>query len=469
MLGGVLRVLVAASAACALAAAPASAVVGGDPIQVSTAPWTVYVQDSSLLCTGAVIDASHVLTAAHCVYNGACQLPAPSAFQVRAGVSNYSSRVPNDQEQDRGVSSYRIHPGYTCSEHAVPDDVAVLALSSPLDLSGPSVGAIDLPQSGTAFPAADSVGIAGFGRQQPTVTASGQLAWMTAIVDSQGACGENGLIEGNAVLLCASSPTSAVCKGDSGSGLVTTGSASPVLVGVADATIDGCSPGSHSVFAWTGAPEILQFIQGDDQPPTAPRETNDTFLRLGWTSSGPIYAGDTLTCSTGRWSDPAASVSYAFVDSVSGNVLQSGAKTTLVVPASAVGASIVCRAALTNAGGTTLAETNAAPAVRPAPVARIVRVAPVTASRGRVVSIRVTLVAPEGIHGRLAVCVRPPKLVAGRLCRSTVDGDGLPSTVPFIFTLRVKATAPLGTAQVAINAVAGQSTVSTSTVIRVTG
>jgi hypothetical protein len=476
MLGWLLRVLAAAAVAGALLTAPASGVVGGQTIQVQAAPWTVFVQQSAgsvrFLCTGSVVDASHVLTAAHCMFNGSCAPAAASAFQVRAGVSSYSAPLPTDLEQDRGVSAIRIHPGYACTGHPGPDDVAVLQLANPLDLSSAAVAAVTLPSANAGFPAGSSVGAAGFGLQQPTVTASGQLAWMTAIVDPQGACGDSsgGLISNNAIYLCATSATSAVCNGDSGSGLVTTGGGgSPVLVGVADATTNGCSPGSHSLFAWTGAPEILQFIQGNDHPPTAPRDTTSTYLRLGWVSSGPVYTGYTLTCSAGNWSDPAASITYSFVDTSSGRVLQSGPQDTLAVPASAIGATVSCHVAVANDGGTDLAATRATPPVRQAPPARIIRVAPVTAARGQPVSIRVTLVAPAGLQGKLAVCLQPPKVIAGRLCRSTVDGNGLGSTVPFVFNFRVKPTAPLGAARVSISAVAGQSTATSSTQIRVTG
>jgi hypothetical protein len=130
---------------------------------------------------------------------------------------------------------------------------------------------------------------------------------------------------------------------------------------------------------------------------------------------------------------------------------------------------VSCRVAVANAGGTDIAATRPTPPVRQAPPARIIRVAPVTAARGSSVSIRVTLVAPPGVQGKLAVCLRPPKVVAGRLCRSTIDGDGLASTVPFIFNFRVKPTAPLGAAHVTISAVAGQSTATSTTLIRVTG
>src|SRR5215471_2018223 len=154
MLGRSMRILAAAAVAAVLAAEPASGVVGGQTIQVQSAPWTVFVQQSSgssrFLCTGAIVDASHVLTAAHCMFNGSCAPAAPAAFQVRAGVSNYSAPLATDLEQDRGVSSVRIHPGYVCTGHPGPDDVAVLALVSPLDVTSAAVAAVALPSANAA-------------------------------------------------------------------------------------------------------------------------------------------------------------------------------------------------------------------------------------------------------------------------------------------------------------------------------
>jgi hypothetical protein len=99
----------------------------------------------------------------------------------------------------------------------------VIALASPLDLSGPAVQAVALPTAGAPFPAGTGVGLAGFGRSSPTVQTSGPLAWMNATVDPQGECSSSGrgLTANNAIILCASAPASAVCNGDSGSGLVT--------------------------------------------------------------------------------------------------------------------------------------------------------------------------------------------------------------------------------------------------------
>jgi secreted trypsin-like serine protease len=79
---------VALAALAALAstgiAAGARTVVGGQAVQVQSAPWTVYVQQTVgrtvFLCTGSVVDSSHVLTAAHCLFNDTGIQAPPSAL-----------------------------------------------------------------------------------------------------------------------------------------------------------------------------------------------------------------------------------------------------------------------------------------------------------------------------------------------------------------------------------------------------
>jgi hypothetical protein len=454
-------VLVASAAVIAVGAATgASTVVGGTVIQVQQAPWTVYVQYQSggtrFLCTGSIVDASHILTAAHCLYDDADRLATATQVTVRAGVSNYSSPLPSDQEQDRPVSLIRVHPGYVNTGKPTPDDVAVIALASPLDLSGSAVQAVALPTAGAAYPAGAAVAMAGFGRSSPTVQTSGPLSWMTGTVDPQGVCASSarGLTDNNGILLCASSPSSAVCNGDSGSGLVTT-TGTPVLVGVVSAGATGCDTGSHSIFTYTGAPEILQFVQGNDNPPTAPRETTATFLQVKW--DPPLVVGNTLACSTGGWVAADPKFTYSFVNLADGTVLQTGPRTTYLVPASAIGATIVCEVLASNDGGTMLEETDPSPPVKAAPQVRILKVGTVDAARGHELKLRVSLQSPAGLWGKFAVCIVPPHSVAGRLCRSTVNADGSGGIIPFNFDFRVKATAPVGKLRLGITAVAGVS------------
>ncbi len=447
----------------------AGAIVGGATIQVQAAPWTVFVQQTSgsvrFLCTGSVVDASHILTAAHCLYDDDNLAP-PSAFQVRAGISNFSSPLPTDLEQDRAVSQYRVHSGYTSTGDANPDDVAVLALATPLDLSGPAVKAVALPAPGSAFPGGAAVTIAGFGKQTPTAASSGPLSSLTGTVDPQGICSgspNDGLIEFNAIELCEASSSSAVCNGDSGGGLVIGGS-TPTLIGVVSAGAPGCNVGSHSLFTYTGAPEILSFIQGSDRPATAPRE-GPNGVDLRW--RGPLVVGNTLDCEPGDWPDSNATYAYSFVNTANGQMLQHGTAATFKVPAADTGAAIMCEVAATNAGGTSLDETTATAPVKGSPQARIAHVGPLSGARGRSVLLRVTLVAPAGLFGRFSVCITPPKSVAGRLCRSTTNTDGGADDVPFIFSFHVKPTARAGTDRLTITAVAGLSSATSSTLLRV--
>jgi Trypsin len=452
-------------------AAPAGGVLGGTPIQVQAAPWTVFVQQdagaSRYICTGSVVDASHILTAAHCLYDDSGRLAQPDTLVIRAGISNFSSPAPSDAEQDRTVSSFRVHPGYSYTGSEAADDVAVLALPAPLDLSGPAVQAIALPSPGAAFPSGAQVGVAGFGKQDPSADASGPLVWMTGTVDPQGSCGQfspRGLIDGNAITLCASSTSSAVCNGDSGSGLVTTTGGAPVLVGVVNAGAPGCAIGTHSVFAYVGAPEILEFVQGNDSPPTAPREQPSTNVDLRW--NPPLVVGNTLSCASDGWPTP-VQLSYSFTNTTTGQVLQSGARGTFAIPASAAGATIACEAAAANGGGTELVETEATAPVAAAPKFRIKPLALLTVTRGGRITVQVVVRAGAGIFGKVGACATLTHPVGGHLCHSISNPRGEPGPFDFTFAFRVRPTAPLGTSKIAISARGGLSSATATGRLRV--
>jgi Trypsin len=456
---------------CVGGVAPAGAVVGGSPIQVQSAPWAVFVTDEFATvedqCSGSVLDATHVLTAAHCLYDDNGALTQPSALSVEAGISNFVAPTANDAEQDRAVSSFRVHPGFRYTGSGGPDDVAVLTLASPLDLSGPAVQAIALPTSPSTFPSGAAVAIAGFGVQQPPNGDTGELVSMSATVDEQGECGDftqSALLESdNAVVLCATSPVSAVCNGDSGGGLVTTGG-TPVLVGVVTAGPLGCPVGTPGLFAYVGAPEILSFIQGNDQPPTAPRPAAGTTSELTW--AAPLDVGDVVSCSTAGWPEP-VQVVYTFANASTGAVLQSGPDPRYVVPPDALGISIVCKLAVSDAGGTTVAETNASTAVARVPQVTIERPALLVARRGRRVTLHVVLRSPAGLSGKFGVCVVLPAKVGGRSCASRREPLGAAGRFSFALSLPIRASAPLGRSRASITAVAGRSSARSSVSLRI--
>jgi hypothetical protein len=441
----------------------AGAIAGGRSIPVRAAPWTVFILEiagpTHFVCTGSVLDPTHIVTAAHCVLDEKNKPASPSAFVVKAGISDFAAPHRTDLEQDRKVSRYRVHPRYVYTGADDPDDVSVLELDAPLDLSGPAVKAVTLPDPTKPFPAGATATLAGFGARAAGERSKGPLGSLTAKVDPQGACGRsvNGPLEFNAIELCASSPTSSVCNGDSGGGLVTAGS-TPTLVGIVSAGAPGCDIGSRSLFTYTGAPEILSFIRGNDHPATAPREgANPADIR--W--PGPLVVGNTVTCDHGDWPGTNARYTYSFV-TATGKVLQHGSKPSFAIRAGEKGASIRCEVTASNAGGTSIDETAPSPQVLGVPHVRIVRVAPLSGARGHPISVRVTLASPGGLFGRFAVCISPPRPVAGRLCHTTLNPRGKAGAVPFDFRFRVKPTARRGTNRMEISAVAGLSTATAS-------
>jgi hypothetical protein len=467
--------LVAAIAAGGVSAAPR--VVGGTSVQIQSAPWTVFIRydfgsaTEVAVCTGSVIDASHVLTAAHCLYH-AGTLATPASLSVEAGVSNVVAPLATDAEQERSVSSFRVHPGYidSTAETAVPDDVAVLALSSPLDLGGPAVRAVALPVANQSFPQQANVMIAGFGLEDPSAHfASGALESMTAAVDQQALCGDYTqttlMWADNAVLLCPTSQASAACSGDSGSGVVTTGG-TPTLLAVADASPAGCPIGSPVISAYAGAPEILAFIQGDDQPPSAPRPAPSTIpYQLNWAQ--PLAVGATLTCSAPHW--PASvTIAYAFVNAATGQVLQTGTNDRYLVPMTSVGMSIACVTSLATTGGTAVVWSNATPEIAPRPqTLKIQRPVPISAKQGRTATLHVVLTGQAGLSGRFNVCAKPPASVAAKTCRSSQKTFGPSATIPIVLHLRVKSTAALGTTHVAITVTTATLEARSTAVVRI--
>ena len=341
----------------------AHAVAGGKTIQIQQAPWTVYIQPSDpngVYCDGVIVDSLHIVTAAHCVYTDkGARLP-PSAFTIDAGVSVIQAPLATDAQQlIKGVASIRVHPGYTGPVgNDSLDDVAVLTLTAPLDLSGAAVQAVALPAANAAFPGGTDASIAGFGIQKPGVVANGLLNRLDAATDPQGVCGKVTAVirVGDATLVCAGSPSASVCNGDSGSGLVTTGP-TPTLIGIVAEVPASCAAGLPGIYTYVGAPEILQFIRGNDHPPTAPRAGSVT---LKWRA--PLKVGSTLTCASDSWTGN-ATLTYLFIDAKTDQVLQKGVRPTFRTRTRDVSHAVECTVIASNAGGSAVIPSTATPLI----------------------------------------------------------------------------------------------------------
>jgi len=184
---------------------------------------------------------------------------------IRAGVSKIGPPgAGSPTEQDITAASFRVHPGYSNTGPEIPGDIAVLTLSQPLDLSGPSVQAASLPPANTPYPLKAALSLAGYGQETPAAPPTEQLNSMTSTVEPQGYCGQLSefrriMYFDNGSEFCAVSPTSSVCGGDSGSGLVTTG-APPVLMGVI------CSDRQRGPFDPHVQGDLGDINAGDNRP-----------------------------------------------------------------------------------------------------------------------------------------------------------------------------------------------------------
>lgn len=470
-------------------------IVGGAAIPVAAAPYQVRIRArrdgqpwgtpgafSYGSCGGAVIDATHVVTAAHCVTDGLDAVPAPS-FRVDTGFSRFNGTSgsggapiaqPGDTPQARGVAAVRRHPYYRLKAGSsgtladLADDVAVLTLDAPLTLDA-NTRPVPLADPGESPVGAGRV--SGFGLQSDGGAADGGLyALDVPLVDAAARQSDGGAAGLNALYAVSLSPTGSTCQGDSGGPLVVGGR----LVGVVSSG-PSCGGGSRSNYANLAAGEIRAFVLGDDAPPRAPRGGQDMSMRGPATPS----AGDVLTCRAGTWSN-APVLAYAFVDTRDGRVLQAGPSAGYRLQAADVGARVACRATATNAGGTgRTPRSGVAPAVRSAPRARL-RIGVGTAARVRRGGVlRVVLkvrVRSGGPATAVRTCVRPARgfavarrgggaVVGGRLCWTT---PSITRATTLRFRLRATRSARSGRRSALTVGVTGPNAVRASARTRVT-
>lgn len=351
---GVVALAACTAAMITMASNSAFAISGGQEVGIDQVPWQVAVRvGNTSACGGAIIDASRVLTAAHCVAGAA-----PSTVEVTAGTSSFSQ--PPSSAQKVTAANVRVHPYYRPlpDDH---DDIAVIELSRPLALGGADAQAIALAPAGPKLPAGTPLTISGYGHiQSLPARGAGPLRRGATAANGPEQCSV-GYENANAVWLCMPSAASfaKTCPGDSG-GPVTAlpaGAPAPVLVGIVSG---GSGPDCTQAFdgsADVTAPEIRAFIDGASAPPVAPK------LKVAHEAVGlndAERAGEMLTCKAPQI-DGAPKVTIQFAHQaedvdrttvIERQVVQAGSSPRRALRLEDVGKSMVCIVVATNAGGT---------------------------------------------------------------------------------------------------------------------
>jgi secreted trypsin-like serine protease len=361
--------LVAAAACCA----PAGAVVGGQPVSsIRDAPYQVAVvvnraPYSTIWCGGVVRDATHIMTAAHCVFDnelGASGQPIPpNAIQIVAGKANLKALTGG---QRQGVESISLDDDYNPAN--LSHDAAILTLVGALGIGpGQDVDSIEPADNETwdSASAGTPLLVTGWGQTSgtdntsypPMLQVGGDAVPLPFVPD--GSCGSKYQGFEAAAMLCAGGGSVDSCFGDSGGPLT-----------VEDINLFGVrrliglvSYGPPHGCAIAGYPGVYTEVHGDisaylqqGTPTPAPRTVSPPSLQ------GNVAVGSTVSCSPGTWDGASLNFSYQFViPTPSGDVArtaQSAQNTYTIQPADA-GNALACNVKGKNAGGIAFAESAA--------------------------------------------------------------------------------------------------------------
>ena len=216
------------------AAGGANAIVNGSESATGDRPYQVSLQaGGEHYCGGSIIDATTIITAAHCVEGETA-----SGTTIRAGVTDVTSSAG----QDVAVASIIAHPSYSQNELA---DIAIIKLAEPLTLGG-NVQAIPLATAAQVNAAVTGT-VSGWGAISEEGEGSSSLLEADVPLVNDAVCSA-ALGSDPATEVCAGGTGTDSCYGDSGGPLVVNSADGPVLAGVVSwgEECGGAAPGVYA-------------------------------------------------------------------------------------------------------------------------------------------------------------------------------------------------------------------------------
>lgn len=329
---------------------------------------------SQFICGGSILDATHIVTAAHCVVEDSAPIypevlgPGQLSF-MHGGVDRPDgANGTSDLTMGPPIQTVSVDRRYLGGSNSNAYDSAVLTLASPVfgPNTGPNTGPIPLASQeevAYAFSNDDKATVSGWGvTEQGSDSDILQQADVSLVTDSTCRTAyPTGIVD--SVMLCAGAfssapnpPTQDTCQGDSGGPLSVPTAGGLKLAGLTSFG-DGCGrlPGVYTELNETAT---RAFVTNTSQVP--PPSTAE-----GPTVSGTPRVGAEVTCNPPAVTGANATRYFWFaITGTDANELDFSTQ-TITVPASAQGARLICDARLENAGGFFYAEADFASAFGP--------------------------------------------------------------------------------------------------------
>ena len=162
----------------------ADKIVGGEDVEIEDYPWQISLQLSPAyggghFCGGTIINREWIVTAAHCVVmEGEDEDDedfhlTPQHLRIRAGFS----RMDSQEGRYFNISEIVAHPDYTTDDFS--SDIALIRLSSEIDLDDPGMARVDIVSMDDASQGLTDPGVmakvSGWGRLEYEGRAANQL------------------------------------------------------------------------------------------------------------------------------------------------------------------------------------------------------------------------------------------------------------------------------------------------------